>query len=241
MKILALDTATEACSVALWLDGEIRERFELAGREHSHLLSPMVQALLADCGVAAHQLDGIAAGVGPGSFAGVRIGVAFVKGFALALDRPVRAVSSLAMLAQGAIGGGAAGALPAIDARMREVYFGVYRFSDGLACAQVADAVLPPEAVPAVGGGPYAALGSGWKAYGEALAAGTGAVLLGVDGAALPHAADALRLSVPDFAAGAGISASELQPQYLRNRVALTSAEQQAARIAQRTSGPLAR
>ena len=103
MKLLALDTATEACSVALWLDGRIEQRYEAVGRGHSQRLPQMLQELLVDCGVAAGQLDGIACGIGPGSFAGVRIGVGFAKGLALGLDRPVLPVTSLAMLAQGAI------------------------------------------------------------------------------------------------------------------------------------------
>ncbi|MBL6749423.1 MAG: tRNA (adenosine(37)-N6)-threonylcarbamoyltransferase complex dimerization subunit type 1 TsaB [Nevskia sp.] len=234
MKILAVGTATESCSAALWLDGEIRERFEAAGREHSQLLPRMVQALLAECGVAAAQIDGIAASAGPGSFAGVRVGVAFVKGFAQALDRPVLPVSSLAMLAQSALDRGAPAVLPAIDARMREVYFGVYESADGVARARCPDAVLPPAQVPPVGGGMFAAVGSGWKAYADLLAASTAAQLLGVDGEAQPHAADALRLTVREFAAGRGLPAAALQPLYLRDRVALTAAEQQAARDAAR-------
>ena len=231
MKLLAIDTATEGCSVALWLDGAIHERFELAGREHSQRLLGMLHGVMADCGIALSEVDGIACGVGPGSFAGVRIGVGFVKGLAMGLDRPVVAVSSLAMLAQGAIRlHGADQVLAAIDARMNEVYFCRYAVADGLAVAQGEALVAPPAGLALPAEGEYAAVGSGWKTHLEALGEHTGATLSPLDGEALPHARDALPLAQREFAAGRGIGAGELLPVYLRNRVALTKLEQEAAR-----------
>ncbi len=231
MKLLAVDTATEACSVALWLDGELRERHAVVVREHAARLPEMLAALLAECGVSLAQLDGIACGVGPGSFAGVRIGVGFVKGLAMGLDRPVVAVSSLAMLAQGAIRRhGAAQVLAAIDARMNEVYFGVYEARDGLARRRGEEIVAPAAGLPGGLAGSYAAAGSGWQAYGAALHERLAAELSTVDGEALPNAADALALAAPEFAAGRVLDGAALLPVYLRNRVALTTAEQQAAR-----------
>ena len=231
MKLLAIDTATEACSVALWLEGAIHERFEVAGRGHSQLLPEMLHGVMADCGIALSGIDGIACGVGPGSFAGVRIGVGFVKGLAMGLDRPVVAVSSLAMLAQGAVRlHGTDRVLTAIDARMNEVDFCRYAALDGLAVAQGEALVAPPAALALPAGGEYAAVGSGWKTHLEALREHTGATLNPLDGAALPHARDALPLALPQFAAGRGIGAGELLPVYLRNRVALTKLEQEAAR-----------
>jgi len=231
MRLLAVDTATEACSVALALDGAVLERYELAGRGQSARLPAMLHELLAEAGVAPRQLDAIVCGVGPGSFSGVRIGVAYVKGLALGLDRPVLPVSSLAMLAQGAIRGqGAAAVLAAIDARMGELYFGAYLAVEGLARPLQEEAVIAPGQVacPDIGG--YAAVGSGWSGHAEALPRRPGAEPLLVDAAALPHAIDALALAVPAWQAGQGISAAALQPLYLRNRVALTQAEQEAAR-----------
>ncbi len=231
MKLLAIDTATEACSVALWLDGAVHERFEHAGRTHSQRLLPMLHALLADCGITLAQVDGIACGVGPGSFAGVRIGVGFVKGLALGLDRPVLPVTSLAMLAQGAIRShGAAEVLAAIDARMNEVYFCAYAAISGLAQSRGEPLVIPPAALNLPQAGSFAAVGSGWNTHGDALRARTTAMLEPLDGAALPHAQDALPLVAVAFAAGQGLPAGELQPLYLRNRVALTKAEQEANR-----------
>ena len=233
MRILAVDTATEACSVALWLDGAVHERWELAGRTHSQRLLPLLHELLAEAGIALAQVDGIACGVGPGSFAGVRIGVGFVKGLALGLDRPVLPVTSLAMLAQGAMRlHGAGQVLAAIDARMNEVYFCAYARQDGLAVPLGEALVAPPAALGLPGEGEWQAAGSGWNTHLEALRAGTRADLKLIDGAALPHARDALPLAAPAFAAGQGVAAGELAPLYLRNRVALTKAEQEAARKA---------
>ena len=98
MKLLAFETSTEACSVALWLDGAVHERFELAPRRHAELALPWAEQLLAEAGVAKSQLDAIATGRGPGAFTGVRLGVAIAQGIALALDRPVLPVSTLATL-----------------------------------------------------------------------------------------------------------------------------------------------
>jgi tRNA threonylcarbamoyladenosine biosynthesis protein TsaB len=148
MKLLALDTATEACSVALWLDGMIVERAELAGREHSSRLPLMVDAVLAEAGIGLRQLDGLVCGIGPGSFAGVRIGVSFIKGMALGLELPVAPVSSLAMLAQAALReSSTATVLAAIDARMGEVYFGGYRAEGGITRLLGVETVCPPQSV----------------------------------------------------------------------------------------------
>lgn len=232
MKLLALDTATEACSVALMVDGHTLSRYDVAGRSHTARLPAMLQELMAAAGLSYAQLDGYVCGVGPGSFAGVRIGVGFIKGLALAHERPVVAVSSLQMLALPALDAGAAQVLTAIDARMDEVYFAAWaRGEDGLPQALAPAQVTAPAQVD-VHGGDWHAAGSGWHSYADALRSATGANLLAVDGAALPRAADALRIAVPRFAAGETISAAQLLPDYLRNKVALTAREQAARRQA---------
>lgn len=232
MRLLAIDTATEACSAALWLEGELIERFEIAGRTHTERLMPVVQGLLAEAGVLPAQLDGLVAGIGPGSFAGVRIGVGLVKGMALAIDRPVSGVSSLAMLAQAAIDAGADQVLACIDARMSEVYLGVYgRTIAGLVEAHQPDSVAPPDALVAtLRPGPWAAVGTGWGTYEALLQQRLGILPMGVDRTALPRAGAALRLALPLFEAGQAGSADHLAPAYVRDRVALTLIEQQAAR-----------
>lgn len=235
MKLLAIDTATEACSVALSIDGEIRECFEIAGRVHSQKLPAMFAGLLAEAGIHPAQLDGLVAGIGPGSFAGVRIGVAFVKGLGLGLDRPAVGVSSLAMLAQAALEQGADWVLPAIDARMDQVYIGSYRGMAGLVSTCDEEAVLSPQQwLPASSFAPQdklAALGSGWQAWGDVLLGRLPRTPDSIDSTALPHARDALCLALPAFASGRAMSAAQLLPNYLRNRVALTQVEQIAARL----------
>jgi len=231
MKLLAIDTATEACSVAAYLEGLFLERFECAGRSHTERLMPMVDELLAECGLKLSQFDGLVCGIGPGSFAGVRIGVGYVKGLALALDRPVVGVSSLPALALRAMREGASGVLAAIDARMNEVYWGSYGpGGGGLLHALQSEVVAAPTAVPVVPAGAWTAVGTGWGRYGEVLRQACGVEPVRVIADALPHAEDALRLALPEFISGRACSADELAPQYLRNKVALTLTEQAALR-----------
>ena len=99
MKLLAFETATEACSIAVYVDGEVRERFEVAPRRHAELALPWAEQLLAEAGIARAQLDAIALSRGPGAFTGVRLAIALAQGIALALDRPLLPVSTLAVLA----------------------------------------------------------------------------------------------------------------------------------------------
>lgn len=233
MRLLALDTATEACSAALWIDGQILDRFEVAGRTHTQQMLPMLHGLLADAGLGFAQLDGFVCGVGPGSFAGVRIGVGFIKGIALALNRPVVPVTSLAMLAQAAIDEGAERVLVAIDARMNEVYFGAFtQGAEGLAICGEAAQVLAPDQLRVRGAGPWVAVGTGWGTYEATLRAGVEGGIERLDGAALPRAATALKLGLPRFASGDVIQADALAPVYLRDKVALTLEEQVQLRAA---------
>ena len=229
---LAVDTATEACSVALSVDGAVREHFEPMQREHTQRLLPMIEAILAEAGTSVARLDGIACGIGPGSFAGLRIGLGVVKGLALARDLPVAGVSSLAMLAQRAIARQQATHVASIiDARMNEVYFGAYgRGPAGLAEPLLADRVCPPGEVPALPEGAWLGAGTGWGRYEDVLRPALRATVARIEPAALPRAAEALVLGVPVLESGQGQSADALAPAYLRDRVALTSAERAALR-----------
>lgn len=228
MKLLAFETATEACSVALWIDGEVRERFELAPRRHAELSLPWAEALLAEAGIAKAQLDAVAVGRGPGAFTGVRLAIALAQGIALALDRPAVPVSTLAALA---MRGEGARVLAAIDARMGEVYWGAFeRDGDGLRAA-TREAVGAASSVALPGEtGAWHGVGTGFGAGEGALGQHLGGRLATVDATALPHAADVARLGAQAFARGKTVAPEHLEPAYLRDNVALTLAEQQALR-----------
>ena len=227
MKLLALETSTEACSVAVWIDGEVRERFELAPRRHAELVLPWAEQLLAEAGIAKSQLDAIAVGRGPGAFTGVRLAIAIAQGIALALDRPVLPVSTLAALAMRAQGDRI---VAAIDARMGEVYCAAFaRSGDGL-LALGDEVVAKPDAVLIPEGDNWHAVGTGFAAGDSALQARLQGRLASVDASALPHAADVARLGALAFERGEAIAPERIEPAYLRNKVALTSAEQQALR-----------
>lgn len=228
MRLLAFETATEACSVALWIDGEVCERFGLAPRRHAELALPWADELLAEAGVAKSQLDAIAVGRGPGAFTGVRLAIALAQGIALALDRPAVAVSTLAALAMRAPQGDV---LAAIDARMGEIYAATFRREGDAAVAMGTEMVVAPAAFALPGDD------AGWHGVGTGFAAAEGVLqsmlaprLASVDAGALPHAADVARLAATAFARGEAVAAERLEPAYLRDNVALTLAEQQALR-----------
>lgn len=229
MRLLAFETATEACSVAVLVDGEVLERFEIAPRRHAELALPLAGELLAQAGVAKSQLDAVAVGRGPGAFTGVRLAVALAQGIALALDRPVVAVSTLAALAARADG---ERVLAAIDARMGEVYLGGFlRAGDELQTTG-AETVVRPDLADLPGTGRWAGVGTGFDAADGALRQRLGGALSSVDAGALPRAGDVARLGARAFARGEAIAPDRLQPAYLRDNVALTLAQQQAARAA---------
>ena len=216
--LLALDTATEACSVALLHDGKVLSHYEVIPRLHAQKLLPMIQDLLAQAGVARSALDAIAFGRGPGAFTGVRIAIGVVQGLAFALDRPVLPVSNLAVLAQRAQREhGATQVAAAIDARMDEVYWGCYRATAGEMRLVGAEAVLPPEQVllPGDAAGDWFGAGTGWG-YAPRLPVS----LKGMDSSLLPHAHDLLSLATFAWQRGEALPADDAQPVYLRDKVA---------------------
>lgn len=231
MKLLAFETATEACSVALYVDGQVLERFEIAPRRHAELSLPWAEALLAEAGIARSQLDAIALGRGPGAFTGVRLAIAITQGIALALDRPLVPVSTLQVLALRAPAG-ADQVLSSIDARMGEVYVARQVRVDGQWHLQGEEMVCAPEAVVLPEGTRWFGVGTGFGAAEGTLATRLADQLDGVDAQALPRASDLLTLAVPAFARGEGMVPERVEPAYLRNNVALTLLEQQAARAA---------
>lgn len=223
MRILAIDTATEACSVALWNDGTTFAHFELCPREHTQRILPLVRAALADAEVKLTDLDALAFGRGPGSFTGVRIGIGIAQGLALGAELPMIGVSTLATMAQGAWRKtGATRVLAAIDARMGEVYWAEYRRdADGVWHGEETEAVLKPEAVSdhlQQLDGSWAMVGTGWGAWPE-LAANSPVTL--TDGEMLlPTAEDMLPIARQLFAAQKWVAVEQAEPVYLRNEVA---------------------
>lgn len=232
MKILAFETATEACSVALSIDGELRERFEIAPRRHAELALPWAEGLLAEAGIAKSQLDAIAVGRGPGAFTGVRLAIAIAQGIALALDKPVVPISTLAALA---MRGEGPRVLAAIDARMGEVYAAAFRREGEEMVAQSAETVGAPETVrlPDVDSD-WEGVGTGFAAAEAYLQRNLASRLRRVDAAALPHAADVARLAAVVFARGESVAPERLEPAYLRDNVALTLEQQRALRESRR-------
>jgi len=217
MKLLAIDTATEACSAAIALDGQVLERFELEPR-HGERILPMIEELLAESGLALTQLDAIAFGRGPGSFTSLRIGAGVVQGMAFGADLPVIPVSSLAALAQGV---DAHAVLAAFDARMGQVYWGAYRRgADGLVSLLGAEVVVDPARVPLPGGSGWSGAGSGWDVYHAPLSERLGAVLHGWTSGQYPRAGAVARLAAAEFSVGRGLPPEQALPVYLRDDVA---------------------
>lgn len=217
--LLALDTATEACSVALLHNGEVLSHYEVIPRMHAQRLLPMIKQLLAEAEVPLSALDAIAFGRGPGAFTGVRIAIGVVQGLAFALERPVLPVSNLAVLAQRCLREhGAQQVAAAIDARMDEVYWGCYRAEQGEMRLVGIEAVLPPEraCLPRDASGDWFAAGTGWGTFAARIPVVTSAQ----DAAMLPHAQDLLSLAGFAWARGEALEADLAQPVYLRDQVA---------------------
>lgn len=225
MKILALDTSTELCSVALWLDGETVARAELAGQRHSEMVLPMAQELLAEVGLGLKALDGIAFGEGPGSFTGLRIGCGVAQGLAFGADLPVAGVCTLLALAEGS---GSSRVIACLDARMGEVYHAVYEKAGGEWQTLSAPGLGAPQDAPDLAGAGWTGCGNGFAAYGEALRACYGGQLAAVMPELLPHAAPIARLGAASFRRGFGRDAAEAAPLYIRNKVALKTHERAA-------------
>lgn len=218
LKILALETSTEACSAAVWADGKVVERFE-TGNQHSDLILPMVQAVLAEAGLALMQLDAVAFGRGPGSFTGLRIGAGVAQGLAFGADRPVVPISSLAALAQGV---DAPRVLAAFDARMGQIYFGAYVRNDhGLVELTGAEQVIAPTGIPLPEGKDWVGAGSGWDQYHALLSARLGERLARWEKQIYPRARFVAELAVAAYQAGRTVAAEQALPVYLRDEVAV--------------------
>ena len=230
---LSIETSSEACSVALRINAETRERFELAPRRHAELILPMVSSLLAEAELALGQLDGIAFGRGPGSFTSLRIGIGVVQGLAWGQDLPVVPVSSLAAVAQTAIDQLSVMPGPepeirrvcvAMDARMKEVYHANFEVdSDGLVTLSGGEQVCLPANVRSdarvQSAAEVCAAGNGFERYPELEKLG------GELGLCLPEcwprAVAVSRLADKWMEHNSPLPADQAQPVYIRNQVAV--------------------
>lgn len=219
MKLLALESADQGCSVALWQDGDLRDRFEIAPRRQTLLLLPWVEQLLAEAGVSLPQLDAIAFGRGPGAFTGVRVATSVAQGLAFSQDLPLVEISTLASIAQqiNTLQPEADGILPVMDARMSEMYLGAFeRDADGLVTAIADEVVCAPDALPELPNRQWQAGGPG-LVYADALAAQV--TLAGQHLALYPQAATVATLGARAFKQGRAVAAEAARPVYLRDKV----------------------
>jgi tRNA threonylcarbamoyladenosine biosynthesis protein TsaB len=219
LKFLAFDTATEWCSAALWIDGACTQREIHAGQKHSDLLVPMLMELLAESGLKLKQMDAIVYGMGPGSFTGLRIACGVAQGLALGADLPVLGVSTLETLAEEA---GAERVLACLDARMNEVYAGLYQRENAAWRCLAGPLVCPPGAAPKPDRDDYVGVGSGFAAYPEIAQSRS---LRRVDATLIPHARAMARLAAPRLLRGEGLAAEHAEPLYIRDKVALKICE----------------
>ncbi|MEW6981848.1 tRNA (adenosine(37)-N6)-threonylcarbamoyltransferase complex dimerization subunit type 1 TsaB [Colwelliaceae bacterium 6471] len=221
MNYLALDASTEACSVALIYDNKIYSRYEFSPQSHSLLLLPMVDSVLTEANCKLQQLDGLIFGQGPGSFTGVRIGVGVAQGLAFSANLKVVGVSTLQAMAQRAYAlHQQTKVIAAIDARMSEIYTGLYQLDATNIMQPVqAEVVIPPAAAvkhyhnvkDACG------VGTGWDAYSEHLSSLK--TNLGSPEILFPHAENMLTIGQAKFTNGLGVSAELAQPVYVRDTV----------------------
>ncbi|MDP9007414.1 MAG: tRNA (adenosine(37)-N6)-threonylcarbamoyltransferase complex dimerization subunit type 1 TsaB [Pseudomonadota bacterium] len=225
MRVLALDAATEACSVALLLNGEVIVRSIESGKSSAQQILTLVEEVMAAGQVSLSTLDGIAASIGPGAFTGVRISVAVAQGLAFGAGLKVAPVSTLEALALQVLGDAPDCAMACLDARMGEVYWGCFRAD---AAAGVIESstpkVGPPAAVTLSAGVRYRGVGRGFSAY-PVLATLPGVEITQHDALALPNAREFARLGALRLGGGGGIDPADLKPLYLRDKVALTEAE----------------
>jgi tRNA threonylcarbamoyladenosine biosynthesis protein TsaB len=233
VRVLALDTATEACSAALLTDEGLFGLTKEVGRGHAEQILGMVDAVLGEAGCVLGMLDGIAASVGPGAFTGVRISVSVAQGLAFGANLPVVAVTTLEALALQALRGGAPDQVMAcLDARMGEVYWGFFSADSARGLiARGTPAVGAAASVSVPLAGPFHGIGRGFGAY-PGLKALPGLILSAGACDALPDARDMARLGAIRLRAGEGLDPADLTPMYLRDKVALTEAERAAARRA---------
>ena len=218
-KLLAIETATEACSAAVYIDGEIIERYEVAPRKHNELILPMCEQVLAESGIAIKQLDALAFGCGPGAFTGLRIAASVAQAMALAHDLPVASISTLENLAYQADVQTGDIVLAAIDARMEEIYWALYQIKStdhlellGEEKVQAAENVEVTQSITR-------GLGTGWGTYYKQLSEKVELEADAIDAQALPRASVTAQLGIQKYRKQNMVDAMQVLPVYLRNQI----------------------
>jgi len=220
--ILALDSSTDACSVALCADGQLSAQFELAAKSHTQRLLPMVDELLQSNNLKLRDLDAIAFGRGPGSFTGLRICMGIVQGLSFGAQLPVIPVSTLAAMALGYYRANPDTQHPilvALDARMDEVYWGLFTRDGDVVAPLCAEFVMKPELLSEQDiiqslVGQFIAVGPGWHYPAMQVLAAANLV---VD--AQPRAEDMVLIAAQVWSAGGAINVLDAEPVYLRDTI----------------------
>ncbi|OIQ95733.1 tRNA threonylcarbamoyladenosine biosynthesis protein TsaB [mine drainage metagenome] len=222
MNLIALESSSHRLSVALWRDGALSERAADVANGGSERLLPWLVELLSDAKLSLSDLDGVAFGAGPGGFTGLRLSCGLAQGLALGLDLPVLAVATLEALA---LASGADKAFACIDARMNEVYCAAYLVHGEALETVIAPFCALPSVVAAPAGTGWLGCGDGFASHPELLGDASGAALTGIRADLWPTAAAVARLAAPRLARGEGVDAGLAMPLYVRDKVALTTAE----------------
>ena len=236
-KILALDTSTDACSVALYVAGDIREDFRIIPRQHTKQLLPMIQTMLDDASLKVKDLDAIAFGRGPGSFAGIRIATGVAQGLAFSAELNLLPISTLAAIALAHhLKTGDQQVIAALDARMDEVYWAAYKFESGLPILLGCERVDAPANVCLPDASEWAGAGSGWR-YLPGMSDQVKQFVTTMEGdvqdkevsenTTYPTAANIARLAIRDYQEGKSVSPELALPVYLRDNVAWKKKDQQ--------------
>lgn len=230
MKLLAIETSSDACSAALLVDGAVFVEFDSTPRAHTRLILPMVESVLAKAALSLNEVDALAFGQGPGAFTGVRIATGVIQGLALAANKPVIAISSLAALAQQVYSQyGHKQVLVAVDARMQECYWGEYQYLHGRMQRVGLEQLLAPDQLVLPSNlGNYVGVGSAWQVYQSELSTTLMGQPFNDYAELLPSAEHIAQLAAFEWQAANIISADQAQPVYLRNKVAQTTEERAA-------------
>jgi tRNA threonylcarbamoyladenosine biosynthesis protein TsaB len=224
VNVLAVETSTQLCSVALLRDGELFVEEALAGNRHSEMLLPMLRQVLARARLKPADMEVFGFGAGPGSFTGIRIACGIVQGLAYGAGKPVVAVASLMALAEQV---NESHVLAALDARMGEAYVGAYARHDGDWQEVIAPRLADAASLPPLPGRQWCATGSGFESHAWLREAYADAIQMRLEGD-LPRAGAVARIAARRFAQGHAVAAAQAAPLYLRDKVALTTAERRA-------------